>query len=243
MAQEIHNNMTFTEAYDKVAGSKFKIINGFKQFTTPEFDYEDMMVEADIAIMKAWREWDPSQTKFNTHATNMINWTMFKALENYNPVFRTNRKTKMNLHNRGESMKTLTLKKVTLSPEFNVIHGLDGVKPFTRELFNSYVYFTSSQVFGVTVKNQSQFDTIGDDEFNILEAMPDQRATDELRQLEIDSDLEKMNPIIKQVYDLVGNGTPLKDAMKELGTTKHKLKSLYMKGNAVKRLNAMLEYA
>jgi len=229
MTKEIHNGLTFEQAYNQVVGSKFKVINQFKQFTTPEFDYEDMMSEADIAIMKAWREWDPVQAKFNTHATNMINWFMYKSLENYNPVFRTNRKTKMNLSNRGETFKSLAVIKKTQNEEFNKKHELDGEKPFTREHFNSYVYFISSQDFGVTVKNQCEFETSDDDVFDILNVVPDDSAANELSQIEVYLDLEHMDPTIQKVYRLIDAGYSLREALEEAGTTKHRLKSLYSK--------------
>lgn len=231
MVQEIHNGLTFQQAYDMVVGSKFKIINNFKQFITPEFDYDDMMSEADYAIMKAWREWEPEQSKFNTFATNMINWFMFKSLENYNQVFRTNRKTKMNLGNRGETFKTLSVKKVTADDEFNKIHQLDGNKKFTRELFNEYIYFISSRDFGVTVKNQCEFDTADEDVFDILAFVPDASAANELEQIDVEYDLAKMDPVIQKVYTLVDEGYTLRDAMAEAGTTKHRLKALYERGS------------
>lgn len=233
MKQEIHNGLTFKQAYDQVTGSKFKIINQFKQFTTPEYDYEDMMSEADFAIMKAWREWDPTQSKFNTHATNMINWYMYKSLENYNPVFRTNRKTKMNLSNRGETFKTLAVKKKTNNEEFNKLHELDGEKPFTREHFNSYVYFISSQDFGVVVKNQCEFETSDDDVFDILSAVPDESAANELAQLETSIDLEQLDPTIKQMFVMIDEGYSLNEALKEVGITKYRLKSLYEKSSTL----------
>jgi hypothetical protein len=212
-----------------VTGSKFKIINNFKQYTTPEFDYEDMISEADMAILKAWREWDPEQAKFNTHATNMINWLLYKALENHNNVFRTNRKTKMNLGNRGETYKTLSKLKLTACEEFNKSYGLDGIKPLTREHFNQYIYFVSSRDFGVRVKNQCEFDTSDDDVFDILSVVADPHAADELAQIDVDFDLAKMDPTIQKVYRLMDEGYSLKDALDEAGTTKHRLKSLYQK--------------
>ena len=237
MTQEIHNGLTFQQALDMVTGSKFKIINNFKQYITPEFDYEDMISEADIAILRAWREWDPEQAKFNTHATNMISWFMYKSLENFNPVFRTNRKTKMNLSNRGETFKSLAITKVTKNVEFNTAYKLDGIKPFTRELFNSYVYFISSKDFGVTVKSQCSFDIVADDDvFDILSVIPDESAANDLAQVDVDMDLKRMHTTIQRVYKLMDEGSTLRDAMEEVGTTKHRLKALYTKTFAQDRL-------
>lgn len=224
---EIHNGMTFEMAQTMVNGTKFKAVNKFKQFATPEFGYDDMVSEADIAILEAWRNWEPEKTKFNTHVTNMINWLMYRALENHNPVFRMNRKTKMNLNNRGESFKTLVVKKVTNDETFNAIHGLDGEKDFTRDIFNAYVYYVTSQTFGVSVKNQSEFNDAGYDEFDILNSVPDESATEAMNKVEFDTDLAKMDDLFKKVYDMVADGYTLKDALKEAGTSRAKLRTLY----------------
>lgn len=229
---ETHNGMTFEMAQTKVNGTKYRAINKFKQFVTPDFGYDDMVSEADMAILKAWREWDPSKTLFNTHATNMITWMMYRALENHNPVFRMNRKTKMNLNNRGESFKTLYVKKVTADAEFNCEHDLDGEKEFTRDLFNAYVYYVSSKTFGVSVKNQSEFNNPNCDVYNIMDTVVDESATEAMNRVEFDTDLDKMDESFKKVYQMVADGYTIKDALKEAGTSRARLRTLYKKTQA-----------
>ncbi len=66
------NGLTFEMAQTMVNGSKWKALQRFKQFVTPALDYDDMIAEADIAIMRAWEAWDPKVSQFNTYATITI---------------------------------------------------------------------------------------------------------------------------------------------------------------------------
>lgn len=226
---EVINGMTFEMAQTEVQGTKFKAINRFKQFTTTDFDYDDLVSEVDMAIIKAWKDWNPEESKFNTYVTNMINWMIYRALENFNEVFKMNRRTKMNLNNRGESFKTLSKKRITADKEFNETHGLDGKTPFTRELFNTYVYHVTSSVYGVHVKSQSSFTTAEGDALEIMDMQSDDSAEHEIAEIEFDMDLSKVDPTIKKVYTLISEGHTIKDALKKSGTTKARLKSLYTK--------------
>lgn len=113
MKPQVINGLTFEMAQTQVQGTKYKALNKFKQFTTPSFTYEDMDAEADIAIMKAWQTWKPEESKFNTYATNYINWMLYRALDTYNDVFKMNVKVKNDLKARGETYATLAKKKVT----------------------------------------------------------------------------------------------------------------------------------
>lgn len=233
---EVINGMSFEMAQAKVQGTKYKALNRFKQFATVEFDVEDMVTEIDMAIIKAWREWKPEESKFNTFATNMINWMMYRALENHNDVFKMNRRTKMNLNNRGETFKTLSKKKVTADPEFNEKHGLDGTVEFTRELFNAYVYHVTSKVNGVNVRNQSEFNNADGDALDILDMQGDEAVDVEFAELEFDMDLSKGDDTIKRVYALVSEGYTIKDALKKAGTTRARLKTLYREDKKRQRI-------
>lgn len=228
---ETINGLTFEMAQKKVMGTKFKAINRFRQFTTVEFDYEDLTVEVDMAIFQAWKTWKPEESLFNTYATNMINWLVYRALENHNDVFRMNRKTKMNLHTRGESFKTLFEKKKTNDPEFNLAHELDGNNEFTREHFNKYVYHTSSKVFGVNVRNESSFNNQEGEAISILKNQPDIASKFNLEEMEMDFDLSKLDNTVKVVYDLLSEGYSIKEALEIAQTTPSRLKSLYIKSS------------
>jgi len=225
---ETINGMTFEMAQTKVQGTKFKAIHKFKAYTTIEFDYDDLVSEVDMAILKAWRGWNPDESLFNTYATNMINWMLFRALENHNDVFKMNRRTKMNLNNRGESFKTLTVKKVTADKDFNAQYELDGKTEFTRELFNLYVYHTTSKVYGITVQNQTSFNNDEGDAIDVLSRQPDETSDRKVASVEFNMDLDKGDPTIKKVYDFLNDGYSIKEAIEMAGTTKARLKTLYI---------------
>jgi len=232
---EVINGMTFEMAQAKVQGTKFKALNKFKVYATVEFDIEDMVTEIDMAIIKAWREWKPEESLFNTYVTNMINWMLFRALENHNDVFKMNRRTKMNLNNRGETFKTLSKKKLTADPEFNEKHGLDGEEEFTRDHFNAYVYHVTSKVNGVNVKNQSEFNNSDGDALDILEMQADETVENEMAELEFGMELSESDEAIKKVYELISKGYTIKDALKYAGTTRARLKTLVKKDKNLKR--------
>ena len=225
MKPQVINGLTYEMAQTQVQGSKYRALNKFKQFCTPSFTYDDMESEADIAIMKAWQGWNPAESKFNTYATNMINWMLYRALDTYNDVFKLNVKVKNDLKAKGETYATLSKKKVTRDPAFNKEFGLDGTKEFTRELFNTYVYRTSAKTFGVNpVKNQSQFNT-GDQDFDILEFADKDAmmAPDAFEEVEMAMDAEKLGATQKVIYKMLMDGQDIGAIAKELGMSKAKL--------------------
>lgn len=225
MKPQVINGLTYEMAQTQVQGSKYRALNKFKQFCTPSFTYDDMESEADIAIMKAWQGWNPAESKFNTYATNMINWMLYRALDTYNDVFKLNVKVKNDLKAKGETYATLSKKKVTRDPAFNKEFGLDGTKEFTRELFNTYVYRTSTKTFGVNpVKNQSQFNT-GDQDFDILEFADEDAimAPDAFEEVEMAMDAEKLGATQKVIYKMLMDGQDIGAIAKELGMSKAKL--------------------
>ena len=225
MKPQVINGLTYEMAQTQVHGSKYRALNKFKQFCTPSFTYDDMESEADIAIMKAWQGWNPAESQFNTYATNMINWMLYRALDTYNDVFKLNVKVKNDLKAKGETFATLSKKKVTRDPAFNKEFGLDGTKEFTRELFNTYVYRTSAKTFGVNpVKNQSQFNT-GDQDFDILEFADEDAmmVPDAFEEVEMAMDAEKLGATQKVIYKMLMDGKDIGAIAKELGMTKAKL--------------------
>lgn len=244
MMLEIHNGMTFEKALSEVAGTKAKAIREFARFATVGFDTDDMGIVADMAILKVWREWDPIKSKFNTLVTNMINWHMFKALEDINPVFRTNRCTKMNLANRDETFDRLYKVKLTKDDDFNQLHGLNGVKEFTRELYHTYIYHVTAKEFGnVEYMNRKLYDGNDDvniyqdmddeieDALNMMTTIPDQNAEIELATVEFEIDLAQMPTNVQKVYTMINAGHTLKDSLDEAKLTKHRLRMWHEKSS------------
>ena len=221
MKPQVINGLTYEMAQTQVQGTKYRALNKFKQFATPSFTYEDLDSEADIAIMKAWQSWDPAESKFNTYATNMINWMLYRALDTYNDVFKRNVMVKNDLKARGETYATLKKRKITKNKEFNKEHGLDGVKEFTRELFNKYVYTVSSKTFGPLVKNISDF-TTDDDEFDILDKA-DVEAPDSFEQFEMEHDSANLGKTEKVIYAMLMDGQDIGTIAKALKMSKKAL--------------------
>lgn len=228
MKPQVINGLTYEMAQTQVQGSKYKALNKFKQFATASFTYEDMESEADIAIMKAWQGWNPAESKFNTYATNYMNWMLYRALDTYNDTFKRNVMVKNDLKARGETYATLSKKKITKDPEFNKLHGLDGKKEFTRELFNSYVYHTSAKTFGVNViKTQGDFNQSDSDDtdFDILEfADPSAiTANDPFENFEMEHDAVHLGKTEKVIYAMLKDGQDIGTIAKALKMSKQRL--------------------
>lgn len=223
MKPQVINGLTYEMAQTQVQGTKYRALNKFKQFATPSFTYEDLDSEADIAIMKAWQSWDPAESKFNTYATNMINWMLYRALDTYNDVFKRNVMVKNDLKARGETYATLKKRKITKNKEFNAKHGLDGTKEFTRELFNQYVYETSSKTFGPLIKNASDYHgAMGEEEFDILEKS-ETVAPDSFETFEMEHDSAKLGKTEKVIYEMLMDGQDIGTIAKSLKMSKQAL--------------------
>ena len=225
---EVINGMTFEMAQTKVQGTKYKAFHKFKVYATPSFGFEDIKSEIDLAIVRAWKEWNPSESKFNTFATNMINWLMYRSLENCVTYFKINHRTKQNLHNHGESFKTLSKKKVTTDTEFNEKHKLDGEKKFTRDLFNQYVYHITSNVYGLigsSFTKQSEYISCNGETVDVLSQYADENIKVALAEMEFESDLAKIDETVIKVYQLLRQGFTLKHSIKETKTTLYRLKN------------------
>lgn len=234
-SQEIHNGLTFEQVIKQVTGSKFKIVNNFKKFTTNDFRYDDLLSEADFAILQAWRNWDPNKSKLNTHVTNYLNWHLLKVLDKRNPIFKANRNTRMNIINRGESLAVLKEKGITNNDQFNKKYSLDGKKPFTDELFRAYINFVAVLEFGnMFILNRNEIDDV--DEYRVgdeddfvkreLKLIPDESAENDLAEVEREFDLRSMPSSVQKVYSMVYAGHTLTESLAEAKITKHKLKKL-----------------
>lgn len=231
MDQQVINGLTFEQAQQMVQGSKYKVLHRFKQFATHYFTYEDLDSEAEIAILRAWQTWRPDESKFNTYATNMINWLLYRALDAHHDVFKMNVKIKNDLKAKGETFATLSTKKLTLSPEFNKEFGLDGEKPFTRDLFNTYVYRTSMRVFGANVvSNRTSFNhNQSDDDFDITDNIDDEAydAFEGFEMVEKDHDSKFLGKNEQIIYSMLRQGHDIGTVAKELGISKYKMMQKY----------------
>lgn len=234
------NGMTYEQAAEMVQGTKFKAVARYKQFLNTEFGYEDMISEIDIAIFNAWKEWKPEESKFNTYVTNRINWAMGRALETYNTVFKLNAMTKNDLKAAGETFETIKAAGKTKDADFNKENELDGIKPFTRDLWNKYVYATTAKTFGIKMINQSQFASDDEEGFDIIDVAA--QADDEAHfDMMVEHDISKLDPVKQKIASLLLAGYDIGEVSREVRISKVNLLQKYApneKSNkrAVKRL-------
>ena len=234
------NGMTYEQAAEMVQGTKFKAVSKFKQFLNTEFGYEDMISEIDIAIFKAWKEWKPEESKFNTYVTNRINWGMYRALETYNSTFKMNAMTKNDLKAAGETFETIKVAGKTKDPEFNKEHGLDQGKPFTKDLWNKYVYSVTAKTFGVKMLTQSQFANDDAEGFDIIDVAAQDDAEAHFDMM-VEHDITKLDPEKQKIASLLVDGYDIGEVAKEIKISKVKLLQKYAptersNKRAVKRL-------
>ena len=221
------NGITYEEAAASVQGSKFKALQKFKSFTTPDFGVEDIESELDMILFAAWKEWDPTQSKFNTYVTNRFNWAMYRVLETINPTFKMNAMTRNDLKSGGETFEILSKKKVTKDKEFNLLYELDGKKAFTRDIWNQYIYKTSTKTFGVSMINQSQFTSSEDSEFDIMDiagAETDEQAHFDMM---VEHDFDNLDETRKLIVNMLNSGSDIKEVAKTVGMSATKLLQTY----------------
>ena len=223
---ETKNGLTFEMAQTMVEGSKFKVLNKYKQWATPGFDFDDMIAESDIGVLRAWNTWDPEKALFNTHATNMINWHMMRVLDQNHPVFKMTVKSKNDLRNHnGETFETIQKKGKTVDAKFNEEFGLDGKVEFTREMWNTYVYRYTTKTFGSgiqNVKNACEYVSgDGDEGFNVLEqSVVDTTEISEVQKLEWLNDSKNFGKVKQQIVTMLVDGHGLDAIAKSIGMSK-----------------------
>jgi DNA-directed RNA polymerase specialized sigma subunit len=221
------NGITYEEAAASVQGSKYKALQKFKTFTTPDFGLEDIESELDMILFTAWKEWDPTQSKFNTYVTNRFNWGMYRTLETNNPTFKMNAMTKNDLKSGGETFEILSKKKVTKDEDFNLTHELDGKKEFTRDIWNQYIYKTSAKTFGVSMLGQSQFTSSEDSEFDIMDVAGAEEDEQAHFDMMVDHDFNKLDETRKLIVNMLRDGSDIKEVARTLGMSATKLLQTY----------------
>jgi len=215
---------SFEEALQSVEGTKINCVNKFKPYIEASFSYEDLMNEAELAIWKAWLEWDPNQSKFNTLVYNQINWTLSNFLVKMNSKFRTNYHTTYELKYYGqETYETIKEAGKTKNEEFNKLFELDGSeqskKRITKELFHQYIYFLSEGSSAFVNASSFQGEEEGFDIFETVQSnIP--RVEDEVIFEEKLNNLPEFN---RKVALLLMEGYTLTEVAREMKMTKSQL--------------------
>jgi len=222
---------SFEEAYQSVQGTRTSMVMKFKTYTGPGYGIDDLFSVADEAIVKAWNDWDPTMSKFNTYVQNHIQWGIWNFLNTMNSTFKTNAVTTYELTQEGDSYKEIKDRGLTKSKEFNELNELDGSdeakKRFNRDLFNEYVRFETSKRRPFKLATVSNFQTQDAEDFDILETavgtpFAEQSWIEDLDMTEAEVELEmtKLDADKRRVVEALLNGETISDLAKEFGVSK-----------------------
>lgn len=221
---EVHNGLTFEMAQTQVEESKFKALHKFKKFRTDSFAWADLESEANIAILEAWRNWNPKESQWNTHATNMLEWKLQRALDSTHAVFKMRVKTLYDLKKGGETLTSVMKAKKTKDPDFNIRYGLDGKKSMDKEVFNAYVMEQAYKIFGVglmNVKNESDMRAVASELDNRTLDYKD--PNDFFEKIDKGLDVNNFRGKKKIIAEMLLKGYGLDSIAKAIGMSKFKM--------------------
>lgn len=221
------NGLTFEMAQTMVNGTKYKTFHQFKKYAIPSFGEDDIKSIIDEAIFKAWKEWDPEKSKFNTYATNMITWLLNRARDTHHPYFRTKFKTKNNLNAQGESFTQLKNTKVTKSEEFNQAYNLNGENEITKDIYEKYVTFKAEEFYGViNIINQCELINNDEDNREITDTNNDtivEEGISDIEMVEMIKDTNNLSNTKKIIAGMLIDGHGIDVIAKKMGISKFKL--------------------
>jgi len=216
--------MTMDEAFKSVEGMKHKIANKYKVFCDGTVSYEDLISAANIGLAWAYRDWDAKTAKFTTFSYNRMERQIDLYLCEMLPKYRNNVDAKNWLRRKNnESFQSLTETGITKDKDFNDEHGLDGIKPFTKEHYNLYTQRVANHLYNngndLVITSASGFQSDDNEDFNIFDTIV---VTDE-DSLEEDYDFSKLNEKQALVVNLIKKGYTVTEIAKQLDVTKAKL--------------------
>ena len=242
---------SFDEAYQSVQGTRTSMVMKFKSYTGPGYSIDDLFSVADEAIIKAWKTWDPTLSKFNTYVQNHIQWGIWHFLNAMNSTFKTNAVTTYELTQENESYKELKERGLTKSEVFNELHKLNGSDEskmrFNRDLFNEYIRFETSKRRPFKLMTASNFKTEDADDFDIMESatgtpFAEQSWIEDLEMTEVELELEitKLDTDKRRVAEALLNGATISDLAKEFGVSKINFMQKFAPGTSSTRGKAKL---
>jgi len=218
------------EAFKSIEGLKYKIANKYKNFCDNTVTYEDLISAANVGVAWAYRDWDADTAKFITFAHNRIERQIDLYLTEMLPRYKNNIDAKNWLRRKNdESLKTLMERNVTKDVEFNKKHELDGVKEFTKELYNLYTQKVANDLFNngqtLVINPSSAFQSKDNDNFDIIETAGKHihENMSPLKKMEIDFEIAALGERKKKIATLIMEGYTVGEVAKELGITKAKL--------------------
>jgi DNA-directed RNA polymerase specialized sigma subunit len=166
---EIEKDITIEEALDSVKNLIHKIARKYKTFCNHIISYEDIVREAEIGAIEAYKRWNPNKNKFITYAYNQIERRVTRYIEEMSPQYRQFVYVKTNMRNKGKSFNYFKEQKKTDDEEFNKMYNLDGKREFTKELYDEYTRYVLKKMMktdSFSITPASHFQTQENDEID-----------------------------------------------------------------------------
>ena len=220
-----HKTMTIDEAFKSVEGVKHKIANKYKVFCNASVSYEDLISAANVGLAWAYRDWDANIAKFTTFSHNRIERQIDLYLCEMLPKYKNNVDAKNWLRRKNnESLSSLTELGYTSDKAFNVAHGLDGKKPFTKEHYNLYTQKVANNLFNygndLVITNSSGFSNADNEDFDIFDIVSnDSDENDDVHE----HDFSNLNTVQTEIAKLIMDGFSITEIAEKFGITKPKL--------------------
>lgn len=225
-----HKTMTMEEAFKSVEGMKYKIANKYKVFCNSSVSYEDLISAANIGLAWAYRDWDAETAKFTTFSHNRMERQIDLYLCEMLPKYKNNVDAKNWLRRKNnESFESLIKKGITKDLDFNKLHGLDGIKPFTKEHYNLYTQKVANELFNdgnnLIITTASGFQSNDNDDFDIFDTLSNQiEHTTEAYFPESESmDLSGLNDIQQKIANMIIDGYSITEIARKFEVSKAKL--------------------
>ena len=174
---KITKDTPFEEARNSVLGTRTMLVMKFKPLLEEAFTVDDLFAVADEGIVRAYKDWDPTRSKFNTFAYNHMSWAINDFMNAVNSRFKINGLTTYELTREGQSFKEVKEAGKTANEDFNKsysdsfdLDGSDEAKArINRDVYNAYIAFESSIRRPFYVINESSFQSDDSEDFNILD--------------------------------------------------------------------------
>ena len=237
MAKLITKETSFEEANKTVQGTRTMLVMKFKPFLESAFTIEDLFAVADEGIVRAYNDWDPSQSKFNTFAYNHMSWALNDFMNDMNSRFKVNSITTYELTREGQSFKEVKAAGKTANEDFNKSYSetfdLDGSESakarINRDVFNAYVAFETAIRRPFYMVNDSQFQSDGSEDFNIMDTAEECNKSDNefewdsfsMPKDEMEEAMAMLDDDKRKVAQMILDGADVSEMAKEFGLSQN----------------------
>jgi RNA polymerase sigma factor (sigma-70 family) len=213
--------MSKEEFFNSLEQLKHKIAQKYKVFCNEYVTYEDLIGAANVGLAWAYRDWDARKAKHTTFAYNRIERAIDLYLTEALPKYKNNIDAKNWLRTKNdESFEKLKERKKTKDEEFNQEYGLDGSRPFSKELYNLYTQKVANKLFNkgrdLVINHQSAYQMQDNNDFDIFDTVA-------IEEEPLEYDLSGFTEEQKQIVELLIEGYKLSEISKKLGIPKYKI--------------------